>query len=139
MPCTSVSKQVFMQNQLYENVFTLQVKFHAIETHFCKKVLYEDLFWNRGKLSHETRQNYWKIHRPQTAFFSAPCRQIWCCHRMYSICSCHNFTAEWFPLLKVNLEYYNHAKRILCLLWSWTGVTSLKAICSSNAHCLHDC
>lgn len=76
---------------------------------------------------------------PSKTFFSAPCTQIWCCHRMYSTWCSPSFTAEWFPLLKVNLEFYNPAIRILWLLRSWTGVTFLKAICSSNAHCSHDC
>ena len=66
-----------------QNENSLQVKFHANQTHFYMKVLYEDSFSNRGmrqlkngpfefpqKLSHETKQNYWKIHQPQIDFFS---------------------------------------------------------------------
>ena len=37
LPFASVSKRVFMQNNLYENVFHLQVHFHANQTHFCKR------------------------------------------------------------------------------------------------------
>ena len=33
----SVSKRVFVQNHLYENVFRLQVHFQANQTHFRKK------------------------------------------------------------------------------------------------------
>lgn len=37
IPVAFVSKWVFMQNYLYENVFALQVYFHADHTHFHLK------------------------------------------------------------------------------------------------------
>ena len=62
----SASKRVFVRNHSYENVFHLQVHFHANQTHFHMKSFARRLVLRQR----QPRTRKWPIHSSFVAFFS---------------------------------------------------------------------